>query len=187
MAALAVGRLGRMSRTKLLSDEMWARIEPLLPDRAPRRGGRWGDHHRAVVEAVCCRFRTGSPWRDLPPGFLRGKRFGGVLTGGPRTAPGIGSSPRCRSMRTPRASWSGWCRSIPPSPGLISTRRARPCHNPRPGRHGIQLSRSRAKRSGSSPRRGRGTGCEDRGRADRQPVGIGRRTPDHVERGWLIS
>ncbi len=57
-----------MSRTQLMSDEMWARIEPLLPDREPRRGGRWGDH-RAVVEAICWRFRTGSPWRDLPGDF----------------------------------------------------------------------------------------------------------------------
>ena len=57
-----------MSRNELLSDDMWARIEPLLPDRTPKRGGRWGDH-RAVVEAICWRFRTGSPWRDLPERF----------------------------------------------------------------------------------------------------------------------
>ena len=47
---------------------MWARVEPLLPDRTPRRGGRWGEH-RPVVEAICWRFRTGSPWRDLPADF----------------------------------------------------------------------------------------------------------------------
>lgn len=57
-----------MTRTRLLTDEMWARIEPLLPDRTPKRGGRWSDH-RAVVEAICWRFRTGSPWRDLPADF----------------------------------------------------------------------------------------------------------------------
>jgi len=59
MGALVGGIVAGMSRTRLLTDEMWARIEPLLPDRAPRRGGRWGDH-RAVVEAVCWRFRTGA-------------------------------------------------------------------------------------------------------------------------------
>jgi transposase len=48
-----------------LSDEEWARLEPLLPDRAPRRGGRWADH-RAVLNGVFWRTRTGSPWRDLP-------------------------------------------------------------------------------------------------------------------------
>lgn len=47
---------------------MWARIELLLPDRSARRGGRWIDH-RLVVEAICWRFRTGSPWRDLPAEF----------------------------------------------------------------------------------------------------------------------
>jgi transposase len=57
-----------MVRAGLLSDDMWDRVEPLLPDRAPRRGGRWGEH-RPVVEAICWRFRTGSPWRDLPEDF----------------------------------------------------------------------------------------------------------------------
>jgi transposase len=57
-----------MSRIALLSDDVWAKIEPLLPDRVPRRGGRWGDH-RPVIEAICWRFRTGSPWRDLPADF----------------------------------------------------------------------------------------------------------------------
>ena len=51
-----------------ISDEVWARIEPLLPDRTPRRGGRWRDH-RVVVEAICWRVRTGAPWRDLPQEF----------------------------------------------------------------------------------------------------------------------
>jgi transposase len=48
-----------------LTDEEWARLEPLLPDRSPRRGGRWVDHRR-VLNGVFWRTRTGSPWRDLP-------------------------------------------------------------------------------------------------------------------------
>ena len=36
-----------------------------MPDRTPRRGGRWCDH-RAVIDGVLWRTRTGSPWRDLP-------------------------------------------------------------------------------------------------------------------------
>ncbi len=48
-----------------MTDEEWARLEPLLPDRRPRRGGRWVDH-RAVINGVLWRTRTGSPWRDLP-------------------------------------------------------------------------------------------------------------------------
>lgn len=48
-----------------LTDVEWARLEPLLPDRTPRRGGRWMDH-RLVIDAVLWRTRTGTPWRDLP-------------------------------------------------------------------------------------------------------------------------
>jgi len=57
-----------MTERRVLTDEMWARLEPLLPDRAPRRGGQWTDH-REILEAIIWRFRTGSPWRDLPTGF----------------------------------------------------------------------------------------------------------------------
>jgi|SRR5674476_956455 len=38
---------------------------PLLPDRAPVRGGRWMDH-RLVVNGIMWRTRTGSRWCDLP-------------------------------------------------------------------------------------------------------------------------
>ncbi|MFD3441885.1 IS5 family transposase [Streptomyces sp. NPDC058685] len=48
-----------------LTDAQWARIEPLLPDRTPRRGGRWRDH-RQVIDAIAWKFRTGSQWVHLP-------------------------------------------------------------------------------------------------------------------------
>jgi transposase len=51
-----------------LTDAEWARLEPLLPDRTPRRGGRWVDH-RVVINGVLWRTRTGCPWRDLPPSY----------------------------------------------------------------------------------------------------------------------
>jgi transposase len=50
-----------------LSDEEWARLEPLLP-RHPRQGHRWHDH-RLVIDGVFFRTRTGCPWRDLPECF----------------------------------------------------------------------------------------------------------------------
>ncbi|MCG0283763.1 hypothetical protein L4B83_01730 [Streptomyces sp. PSAA01] len=34
-----------------LADAQWARIEPLLPDRTPKRGGRWRDH-REVIDTI---------------------------------------------------------------------------------------------------------------------------------------
>ncbi|MFD0369802.1 IS5 family transposase [Streptomyces sp. NPDC127114] len=48
-----------------LTDAPWARIEPLLPDRTPRRGGRWRDH-REVIDAIAWNFQTGSQWVHLP-------------------------------------------------------------------------------------------------------------------------
>jgi transposase len=51
-----------------LTDAEWGRVAPMLPDRTPRRGGRWADH-RQVLNGVFWRTRTGSPWRDLPPEF----------------------------------------------------------------------------------------------------------------------
>ncbi|MEV7526076.1 IS5 family transposase [Streptomyces sp. NPDC091371] len=51
-----------------LADAQWARIEPLLPDRKPRRGGRWRDH-RQVIDAIAFKYRTGTTWMDLPEHF----------------------------------------------------------------------------------------------------------------------
>ncbi|MFF4999646.1 IS5 family transposase [Streptomyces sp. NPDC000656] len=48
-----------------LTDAQWARIEPLLPDRTPKRGGRWRDH-REVIDAIAWKFQTGSQWVYLP-------------------------------------------------------------------------------------------------------------------------
>ena len=57
-----------MSRTAVLSDEMWARIAPVLP---PVKGamGRPMVDHRPLVEGAIYRFRTGVAWRDLPAEF----------------------------------------------------------------------------------------------------------------------
>jgi transposase len=51
-----------------LTDAEWDRLEPLLPDRTPARGGRWSDH-RQVINGVFWRTRTGAPWRDLPTSY----------------------------------------------------------------------------------------------------------------------
>lgn len=59
---------GQMTRSAVLTDEMWARIEPELP---PLQGamGRPMTAHREVVEGAIYRLRTGIAWRDLPPEF----------------------------------------------------------------------------------------------------------------------
>jgi transposase len=47
-----------------LSDQEWARLEPLLP---PRRGyGRPSHDHRRILNGILWILHTGAPWRDLP-------------------------------------------------------------------------------------------------------------------------
>ncbi len=57
-----------MSRTQVLTDAMWERVEPLLP---PLQGpmGRPLKDHRLLVEGAIYRYRTGVAWRDLPAEF----------------------------------------------------------------------------------------------------------------------
>jgi transposase len=66
-----------------MTDDQWARIEPLMP-RAAAGGGRPFRDHRRVVEGIIYRYRTGIAWRDLPECFgswktvwKRHRRFSG--------------------------------------------------------------------------------------------------------------
>ena len=56
-----------MLRTDVISDDLWALIEPMMPT-SQRPGRPWNDHRR-TLEGIIWRFRTGSPWRDLPEHF----------------------------------------------------------------------------------------------------------------------
>ena len=47
-----------------LSDEQWAKIEPLLP-KVRSRGRPWADN-RQVLEGILWVLKTGARWRDLP-------------------------------------------------------------------------------------------------------------------------
>jgi transposase len=57
-----------MTDRNVISDALWEQIEPLLPSMKPQRGGRWTPH-RMVLEGIAWRFRTGTPWRDVPERF----------------------------------------------------------------------------------------------------------------------
>ena len=50
-----------------ISDDAWAVIGPLFP--AVGTTGRPPVDRRAVAEATAWRFRTGSPWREVPERF----------------------------------------------------------------------------------------------------------------------
>jgi transposase len=47
-----------------LSDEQWAKLEPLLP-KERSRGRPWADNRR-VFEGLLWMLKTGARWRDLP-------------------------------------------------------------------------------------------------------------------------
>ena len=57
-----------MSRTRVLTDGQWVRIEALMPSSDGKRGKPFRDH-RQVVEGIIYRYRTGVAWRDLPDQF----------------------------------------------------------------------------------------------------------------------
>ena len=61
-------RIWVVAERLVISDAAWAWLEPVLPDRTPRRGGRWRDH-REVLEAIAWKYRCGAPWRALPERF----------------------------------------------------------------------------------------------------------------------
>src|SRR5690606_720447 len=66
-AAVIDSRLGKgvleMRRRFELTDFEWSVIEPLLPNK-PRGVPRVDD--RRVINGILWRFRTGSPWADIP-------------------------------------------------------------------------------------------------------------------------
>src|SRR6476659_2853466 len=57
-----------MLRDGVISDELWDVLESVMPQDAGRPGRPWNDH-RTTLEGIIWRFRTGSPWRDLPDAF----------------------------------------------------------------------------------------------------------------------
>ena len=56
-----------MARRRFVTDEVWAKIGPLLPAMPTgAKGGRpWRDN-REVLEGILWVLRTGAPWADLP-------------------------------------------------------------------------------------------------------------------------
>jgi transposase len=53
---------------RILSDDLWMDVAPLLPGKAGDPGCH-GRDNRLFLEAVFWIARTGAPWRDLPPEF----------------------------------------------------------------------------------------------------------------------
>ncbi len=56
-------------RRRLVSDELWALVEPLIPPRPPAVNGRTGRPRvddRAALEGILFVLETGVPWKKLP-------------------------------------------------------------------------------------------------------------------------
>ena len=52
--------------TRLINDEQWKKLEPLLPKPKPGRVGRPPKDNREVFEGILWVLKTGARWRDLP-------------------------------------------------------------------------------------------------------------------------
>jgi transposase len=52
---------------KLVSDELWEAIEPLLPEEPPKpKGGRPRVPNRATLAGIIFVLKSGIPWKMLP-------------------------------------------------------------------------------------------------------------------------
>jgi len=52
---------------QFVTDEQWAKIEPLLPEYQPSsKGGRKRKGNREVFEGIAWVLRSGARWKDLP-------------------------------------------------------------------------------------------------------------------------
>lgn len=58
----------QLFRSTVISDDLWALLEPILPVDGGRPGRPWNDH-RLTLEAIYWRFRTGTSWRQVPEEF----------------------------------------------------------------------------------------------------------------------
>ena len=67
-----------------LTDAMWAVLEPLLPVRDPRRGGRPRVYRdRLVLDAIFYVLRSGCQWRMIPHDLVPcGRPTAGIALGG---------------------------------------------------------------------------------------------------------
>jgi transposase len=86
-----------MNASSLAPDELWADIEPLLPEEPFKlNGGRARVPNRATLAGIIFVLRTGCAWRLLPKelGCGSGTTRGGDCANGRKRASGSGSMKR---------------------------------------------------------------------------------------------
>jgi len=92
-----------------LSDEMWARFEPLLPP-AKNAVGRRCASIGTCSEVRSTADRTGFAWPELPAEFGPGRPSGRATTAAPPLGPRTRSWPRAGADR--RKGWKPWRLSV---------------------------------------------------------------------------
>lgn len=53
---------------RILTDDQWTQLEPLLPPQRSTPGRRRHDDRR-IIDGILWRYRTGAPWRAVPEAF----------------------------------------------------------------------------------------------------------------------
>ena len=97
-----------MARTKPweVSDDLWERVRPLIPERPPHaKGGRPAADDRQMFAAIVYLVRTGIPWNAMPR--ERGASTPSMtasVCGRARVSPSASGKPACRTTR----SWPDW-------------------------------------------------------------------------------
>ena len=57
-------------KEQFVTDEQWAKIEPLLPEYKPSpKGGRKRKGNQEVFEGIAWVLRSGARWQDLPKAY----------------------------------------------------------------------------------------------------------------------
>jgi hypothetical protein len=149
-----------------LTDAEWARLEALLPDQSPQRGGRWTDH-RTVLNGVFLRPGAGCRGGTCHPSTGTGRPSTTGIAAGQAMAPGSRSSMSCAVTPTCTRVGTGRWRSTPQWSVRTSTPRA-------PGANRPPTS---PRRSSRPPRSTQGAGSNNKksdGRPSREALGRSR-------------
>lgn len=140
-------------RHRVITDEQWARIEPLLPSNAGKRAQPF-QNNRRIFEGIVYRYRAGIAWRDLPcqsfgPWQTVWKRHRRYAADGtwtecylkpPRSVASIGASPSTAPSIVP-TSTRRTRRALARTQGATSNCKYLPVREREPAGHGIGRSR----------------------------------------------
>lgn len=89
-----------------LTNNQWARLQPLLPPEKPLTG-RPNLDHRQIINGILWILRTGAPWEDLPARYGTRGTVSSGSTAGAKLASGTAFSPISKPKLMRTAPWIG--------------------------------------------------------------------------------